>query len=140
MRKHINHLFLLTTTHARLVANGIEFADQIPRDRRTLRKMRFTDRQIHDLDKVIRQDLFGLTPEERLLHKSFGDDLEIYLLLIDGKLFGPCGKKENGDRIVETLSEEPDLAGKVEIIRLRTNELGTWEEAQALWASRLARK
>jgi hypothetical protein len=137
MRRHINHLFLLKTTHARLKENGIEFADQIPRDRKTLRKMRFTDRQIMDLAKVTQRDLFGLTPEERLLHSSLGEDLEIYLLLIDGQLFGPCGKKENADRIASELSKESDLAGKVEVIRLKTNELGTWEAAQSLFLSRL---
>jgi hypothetical protein len=140
MRQHINHLFLLKTTHARLVENGIEFGDQIPRDRRTLRKMKFTDRQIMDLMEVTRRDLFGLTPEQRLLHSSFGEDLEIYLLLIDGKLFGPCGKKENADRIVEDLSKEADLVGKVEVIRLKTNELGTWEAAESLWLCRTAHR
>ena len=49
MRKHVNHMFLLKTTHARLVANNIEFEDQIPKSRHALKKLGFTDRQIIDL-------------------------------------------------------------------------------------------
>lgn len=57
METHINHMFLLKTTHARLVANNIEFAHQIPRHRHALKKLGFTDRQIIDIMECLADEM-----------------------------------------------------------------------------------